>query len=114
MEQLCLALPIRPGQTQALQEFVQTITESKWREYEDFQKRSRVQKVTWSLQSSPQGDQLLIYNEGEDFTRLSREFAGSTHSFDIWFGQQLQQITGVNVRAFDPSRLPRLLLKYGY
>jgi hypothetical protein len=114
MQQLCLALPVQPGKTPALKEFVKTITESRWGEYEDFQKRSRVQKVAWFLQSSPHGDQFLIYNEGEDFVRLISEFAASTHPFDVWFGQQLQEITGVDVSKFQPAMLPELLLTFGY
>jgi hypothetical protein len=114
VEQLCLALSVQPGKTQALRGFVETITESRWGEYEDFQQRSRVQKVTWCLQSSPHGDQLLIYNEGEDLPRLISEFAVSTHPFDVWFRQQALDITGVDFSKFDPSRLPILLFKYGY
>jgi len=114
VEQLCIALPVQPGKAHALREFVKTITESKWQEYADFQRRSGVQKVTWSLQHSPHGDQFLIYNEGEDFARLSTEFGVSTHPFDVWFGQQLQDITGVEVGKFGPSWLPELLLTYGY
>ena len=114
MEQLCIALPVQPGKTQALREFVTTIMESRWGEYEDFQERSRVQKVMWSLQSSPHGDQFLIYNEGEDFARLSSEFGVSTHPFDIWFQRQLQNITGIDARTFGPSWLPDQLLRYGY
>ena len=114
MQQLCIAFPIQPGKTQALKEFVKTITESRWKEYEDFQERSRVQKVTWCLQSSPQGDLVVIYNEGDDFTRLFSEFAVSTHPFDVWFRQKALEISGVDFSKFEPSRLPELLLKYGY
>jgi len=114
MQQLCIALPVQPDKTQALKDFVRTITESRWREYEEFQQRSRVQKVVWCLQSSPHGDQFLIYNEGEDFVRLISEFAVSTHPFDVWFRQQALEITGVDFSTFEPSRLPVLLLQYGY
>src|SRR5262245_11417157 len=113
MQRLCLAVPVQRGKTQALKEFVRTITESRWGEYEDFQERSRVQKVTWCLQRSPHGDQFLIYNEGEDFARLISEFAASTHPFDVWFRQQALEITGVDFRKFEPSMLPELLLEYG-
>jgi hypothetical protein len=95
MQHFCIAFPIQPGRTRALNDFVETITE-RWSEYEDFQNRSGVQKVAWFLQSSPDGDQLLIYNEGEDFVRLARDFGASTHPFDDWFAQQLQDITGVD------------------
>lgn len=114
MQQLCLALPVQPGKTQALREFVRTITESRWGEYENLQKRSRVHKVTWCLQSSPHGDQFLIYNEGEDLPRLISDFAVSTHPFDVWFRQQALELTGVDFSKFDPARLPELLVKYGY
>jgi hypothetical protein len=114
MQHLCIALPVQPGKTQVLKEFVKSIKESRWKEYEDFQNRSRVQKVVWFLQSSPHGDQFLIYNGGEDFTRLSREFGASTHPFDLWFGQQLQEITGIDVSTFGPSWLPEELLTYGF
>jgi hypothetical protein len=114
MQQLCLALPLQPGKTQVLKEFVNTITESRWSEYDDFQRRSRVEKVTWCLQRSPHGDQFLIYNEAEDFPTLIREFALSTHPFDTWFRQQALEITGVDFSKFEPKMLPELLLKYGY
>jgi hypothetical protein len=114
VEQLCLALPVQPGKMQALKEFVQTITESRWAEYEEAQKRYRVQKAIWCLQSSPHGDQFLAYNEGEDLARLFSEFAVSTNHFDVWFRQNLLEITGVDLSKFEPSRLPALLLKYGY
>jgi len=72
VEELCIALPVQPGKTQALREFVKTLKDTRWGEYEDLQMSPRVQKVTWSLQSSSHSDQLLIDNEGEDFARLSR------------------------------------------
>jgi hypothetical protein len=114
MQQLCIALPIQPGKMQALEDFVNTITESRWTEYEDFQVRSNVQKVAWCLQSLPHGDEFLIYNEGDDFARLVTDFGTSTHPFDVWFRDQLEAITGLDFRTFDASRLPRLLLTYGY
>src|SRR5262249_3496269 len=106
MQKLCLALPVQPGKTQALREFVATLTGPRWGEYGDFQERSRVQKVVWCLQRSPHGDQFVIYNEGEDFARLISEFAVSTHPFDVWFKQQALDITGVDFSKFEPSRLP--------
>jgi len=114
MEQLCLALPVQPGKTQALREFVETLTGSRWGEYEDLQKRSKVQKVTWCLQRSPHGDQLLIYNEGEDLAWLMSEFAASTHPSDVWFKRQALEVTGVDFGKFEPAMLPELLLTYGY
>jgi hypothetical protein len=110
MQHLGIALPIQPGKAPALRTFVRTITELKWRDYEEFQSRSRVQRVAWFLQGSPQGDQLLIYNEGEDFAKLVSDFGPSTHPFDVWFRQQLQDITGLDFAAFDPSMLPELLV----
>jgi len=112
--QLCIALPIQPGKTQILREFVKAIADARWEEYGDFQKRCRVQKVTWCLQSSPHGDQFVIYNEAADFAWLMREFAVSAHPFDVWFRQKLQESTGVDFSKFEPSMLPELLLKYGY
>jgi hypothetical protein len=114
MQHLCIALPIRPGKTQDLKDFVKTLTESRWAEYDDFQKRSRVQKVVWFLQSSPHGDQFLIYNGGEDLSQLASDFFESTHPFDLWFGQQLHEITGVDLRKVQASGLPEQLLTYGY
>lgn len=114
MQHRCIALPVLPGKTQALKEFVTIITESRWIEYEDFQQRSRVQKVTWCLQRSPHGDQFLIYNEADDFPRLLSEFGASTHPFDVWVRQNCLDITGVDMGRFDPSRLPEVLLEYGH
>jgi hypothetical protein len=83
-------------------------------EYEEFQRRCRVSKVTWCLQGSAHGDQFVIYNEAEDFVRLMSEFAASTHSFDVWFRQKLTEITGIDFTRFESSQLPEQLLKFGY
>jgi hypothetical protein len=114
MQHLCIAFPIQPGKTQVLKDFVTTLTDSRSAEFDDFQKRSRVQKVVWFLQSSPRGDQFLIYNGGDDLSRLASDFFASTHPFDLWFGQQLQEITGVDLRQVEASGLPEQLLTYGY
>jgi hypothetical protein len=114
MQHLCIALPVQSGKTQVLKEFVKTIRESRWNEFEDFQKRSRVEKVVWFAQSSPYGDQLVIYNGGEDLSNLASDFIASTHPFDLWFGRQLQDITGVDFRKLSASGLPEELLTYGF
>jgi len=114
MQHLCIALPIQSGKTQVLKDFVKILTESRWAEFDDFQKRSRVEKVVWFLQSSPHGDQFLIYNGGEDLSKLASDFFASTHPFDLWFGQQLQEITGVDLRKVEASGLPEQLLTFGY
>ena len=113
MQHLGLSLPIRPGKTEALEEFVRTITDSRWSEYDEFQQRYGVRKVVWFLQRSARGDQFVIDNEGADFAKLSSDFAKSTHPFDLWFTQRTLEITGIDVSTFDPSMLPEVLLEYG-
>jgi len=114
MQHLCIALPIQSGKTQVLKEFVKTLKESRWNEFGDFQKRSRVQRVVWFVQSSPHGDQFLIYNGGEDLSNLASDFFASTHPFDLWFGRQLHEISGVDLRKLNASGLPEELLTYGF
>jgi hypothetical protein len=114
MQHLCIALPIQSGKTEVLKEFVKALRESRWNEFDDFQKRSRVQRVVWFVQSSPHGDQFLIYNGGEDLSNLAGDFFASTHPFDLWFGRQLQEITGVDLRKVSASGLPEELLTYGF
>jgi hypothetical protein len=113
-QHLCIALPIQSGKTQVLKEFVKTLKGSRWSEFQDFQKRSRVQRVVWFVQSSPHGDQFLIYNGGDDLSNLASDFLASTHPFDLWFGRQLQEITGVDFRKLSDSGLPEELLTYGF
>ena len=66
------------------------------------------------MQSSSHGDQLVIYNGGEDLSKLASDFLASTHPFDLWFGRQLQDITGVDFRKLSASGLPEELLTYGF
>jgi len=114
LEQLSIALPVLPGKTPVLKEFVKSITDSKWEEYSAFQQRYAVHKVTWTLQSTPKGDFFIIYNEAEKgLSELFRQLFTSTHPFDVWARQKLLEITGIDPKALK-GPLPEQLLKYGY
>ena len=94
--QLCIALPIQPGKTRALGEDTNGF------------KMGGNTVLPKEVQGS-EGDMVPAH-----FASLIREFAASTHPFDVWFRQKLQESTGVDFSKFEPSMLPELLLQYGY
>lgn len=109
-----VALPVLPEKTQALKEFVKTITQSRWEEYSAFQERYHVQKVTWTLQHTQRGDLFVVYNETEkDLGEIVEQIITSTHPFDVWFKEKVIEITGIDPNALK-GPLAEQLLEYGY
>jgi hypothetical protein len=45
-----------------------------------------------TLQSTPQGDIIGIYIEGDDPAKGNAGFAASTEPFDLWFKEELTKI----------------------
>ncbi len=114
LQQLIFTLPVVPGKTQALKEFIATAMGPKWKEYDASQKRHGIHKETWFLQSTPQGDWIISYAELDDIQKAFGGFAVSTDPFDVWARDQTKEITGIDFSQPPQTPLPEQILKYGY
>lgn len=113
MDQICLALPILPGKTEAVREFMRELEGERKGEYDRSERRIGVTEEAWFLAPLPSGDHLVAYMESQDFARTLELFVQSRDDFDLWFKSRLAETTGVDMNNPPPDMmLPELLSSY--
>jgi len=104
MQRFCGAFPVLPGKSDAGREFAKTCMGSKRAEFSEALKRQGTSNESWFLQSTPQGDMVLVYFETEDVQKTFEILAKSKGPFEVWFKQQVKSVTGVDLE--QPSNEP--------
>jgi hypothetical protein len=101
--EIVIAFPLLPGKRPHLGRFVDALLGERRTEYT----RSQVSVVRerWYLQSTPLGDLILVYMEVPDPKLAFSSMAASQEPFDVWFREQVLEITGVDL-AQTPAALP--------
>jgi hypothetical protein len=70
-----------------------------------------VTKESWFLQETPHGDFLIVYYHAPDLEAVHKGLAVSTEPFDVWFREQVLDITGLDISTPMPS-LPAQILSW--
>ena len=87
---LALCAPLAPGATDRARAFVADAYHRD--EFTASRRRLNVSEELLTLHSTPQGDIVGIYIEGDDPERGNAGFAASQDPFDLWFKEQLATI----------------------
>jgi hypothetical protein len=113
MDQICLALPILPGKTEAARAFQRELDTVRKADYDRSERRIGITKEVWYLASLPSGDHYIAYMESPDFNRALGMFVESRDAFDQWFKQRLAEVTGIDMNDLPPDmKLPELVSRY--
>lgn len=112
MASLAMAFPILPGKTEQWKHFVQEMAGPRRSEYEASRKRVGLTREVTSLQHTPQGDMLILYNEAQDIQRAFEVMAMSQEPFDVWFREQVKEIHGADFSQPMPGPLPETFLDW--
>ena len=113
MEQICLVLPVKPGQSDDARAFMRELEESRKDEYDRSEQRIGITKEVWHLARLPGGDDgLVAHMETADFGNALRLFSQSQEDFDLWFKRRLADSTGVDLNNPPEMSLPELLSSY--
>jgi hypothetical protein len=112
MDQICLALPILEGKTQAARDLMRELEERK-EDYARSEERIGITMEVWFLAKSPSGDQLVAYIESPNFAATAKLFIESQDEFDLWFKKGLAEVTGVDMNnPPENPQFPELLSSY--
>jgi hypothetical protein len=87
---MAFCAPLTPGETDRARAFVADAYHR-----DDFtasRRRLNVSEELITLHSTPQGDLVGIYIEGDDLAKGNAGFAASRDPFDVWFKEQLTKI----------------------
>ncbi len=87
---MALCAPLAPGATERARAFVADAYHRD--EFTASRRRLHVSEELITLQSTPQGDIVGIYIEGDDPQKGNAGFAASQEPFDLWFKEELRKI----------------------
>ena len=79
------AVPVLTGKTDAWKQAVAEMKGPRKAEYEESRRRMGVTKEIVSLQSTPQGDFVVVFLETGDASNIVAKYLASDAPFDRWF-----------------------------
>lgn len=103
-----IVFPLLPGKRLALEQFVQALAEDRRAEHDQF--HWMVDRESWFLQPTLQGDLVIIYLEASDPMEVFGELAISQGDFAVWFRTQVLDLTGLNLTRLPPFCMPARIL----
>jgi len=109
MASLAFAFPLRAGKTEEWRAWVREILGSRRSEYEAFSRQLGLKTQRAYLQHTPQGDQAIIYLEGEDLQRTFQHLRTAQDPFTILVRQQTMDLFGVDLTQIEPESLSQFV-----
>lgn len=105
---LAMAFPILPGKTEQWKKFSNDTTTRYKKEFNESRKRLGVYERTF-LQSTPQGDMVIVTLEGNDPQKAFEQFGQGTDEFTKWFVTQVKETNGVDLTKKPTGSMPELV-----
>jgi len=102
MPALTFAVPILPGKTEIWKQVVTEMVGSRRREYEESRRRMGITREVVSLQTTPEGDYVVVCLEGDDPAGMVSKYLSSHEPFDRWFAETI--LSGIH--GVDASHPP--------
>ena len=112
MDHTCLVVPVKPGKEEALREFYREVEGPRQAEYDRSEQRLGISKEVVFNARTDGGSVAVIYIESDDFERAFGQFVQSQDEFDLWFKQQVLDISGLDLNNPPEMELPELLSVY--
>ena len=111
MQSIAFALPLLPGKTETDREALVSITNGERRaDHEASRKAAGITRESAWLQSTPNGDIVVVVIEADDLQSAFGALATSQEPFDQWFRDHTQEVHGIDLTAgFAP---PEQLLDF--
>jgi len=109
MASLAFVAPALPGGTKNLRRLAHTLQSAKKPEVEDFYRRMKITREEWFIQSTPQGEMVIVYMEGEDLARTFQILAASEEPLDVWLKEQAKSVHGIDFNKPRLAPLPELV-----
>jgi hypothetical protein len=103
MSTTLIALPIKPGQTDAARAFAQECIGPRFSDFDASERRIGIPVENWYLQRVGGAEFFTIFLDGPDLNASLGAFIGSQDPFDLWFKARLREITGVDLSAGPPA-----------
>ncbi len=109
MDNICLTIPVLPGQADAARSFLHQLDGPRRAEYAESEQRIGIDKELWFMSDLGEQELLVAYMEARDFAQALGAFSSSREGFDMWFKEQLATATGLDLNDPPPMQLPELV-----
>ena len=109
MALIAMAVPILPGKTDQWRRMTDELNGPRRHEYEESRRRLGIHERTY-LQSTPQGDLVVVTIEGDDPRTSMQQLADGTDDFTRWFLQQVKEIHGIDLAQVVQGPSPQLAM----
>lgn len=111
MTSMAVGFPVLPGKAEAARAFAREVQGRRRAEWLASETRSGMTREEWFLQSTPQGDMVIVHFESADPMRNFQQLADSQAPFEQWFKAEVRSITGVDLNQ-PPPQLPEPILSW--
>jgi hypothetical protein len=112
MDHICLTIPILAGRGQAARSFMGDLEDSQRDAYAESEQRIGIEKELWFISDLGEQELLVAYMESGDFGRAFEQFVASREPFDLWFKEQLANVSGLDLNDPPELQMPELLSHY--
>src|SRR5438876_356798 len=112
MDHTCIVAPVKPGKEKALRDFYREIEGARQDEYDRSEQRLGISKEVAFSAKTDGGTVAVIYIESDDFDSAFGQFVQSQDEFDLWFKQQVLDISGLDLNNPPEMELPEVLSVY--
>lgn len=102
-------VPLLPGKTDAARAFAHSLMNERQADLDNAQ--VTVTKESWFLQETPHGDFLIVYYHSPNPDKVHAALAVSEEPFDVWFREQILDITGIDIST-PLGNLPKQVLSW--
>jgi hypothetical protein len=103
-----ISIPVLKGKTEQLKNFSNDLNGRYKKEFNESRKKLGVQESTF-LQSTPEGDVVIVTLEGKDPETAFQKFGQGTDEFTKWFVAQAKEIHGIDISQKPAFELPKLI-----
>ncbi len=109
MALLAFVAPIIPGKLDQWRMFTSELHGGRLRDFTASRRQLGIHERTF-LQSTPQGDFVIVTIEGDNPASALKRFGASNDEFTRWFIQQVKEIHGFDLGQPDAMAVPELVL----
>lgn len=92
-------LPILPGKVDECREFINELLSTQQQPFGESQIGEGISEEHFFIQSDPNGDYLIVYNDGEALKReqIRQVRQRSDDPFDVWYRERFRAVHGIDL-----------------
>lgn len=95
------AFPVLKGKEEDIRKLAAELTGARREEAQEFYRHFGVTRESWHYQDTEHGPMVIGVTDVEEPDARAREYAESSRPFDLWFKDQVRNLTGI-----DPDTQP--------